>query len=145
MLDQLTDRLGTLGLVMALCIIYPRWLLLFQLSAIIDIGSHWIHLHAADIRGATTHKQSNNPLLHLYYTSRPFLFAMCAGNEAFYGFVYLAHFVSGPTIFGIGLIPALAVLCAPIAFVKTGISLVHLVSAAQTIAEIDVQARTKTK
>ena len=38
-----------------------------------------------------------------YYTSKPFLFAMCAGNEAFYYFVYLSYFTHGPTLFGLSI------------------------------------------
>jgi hypothetical protein len=33
----------------------------------------------------------------MYYTSRPVLFFMCAGNEAFYAALYLLHFTEGPT------------------------------------------------
>ena len=52
-----------------------------------------------------------NPIMHLYYTSRPVLFAMCAGNELFYASLYLLHFTSGPLyIFNV-----VAVLCFPVA------------------------------
>lgn len=42
--------------------------------------------------------QSTNPILRLYYTSRPFLFFMCAGNEAFFSFAYLCYFTHGPRL-----------------------------------------------
>ena len=45
MLDQLTDRCATMGLLMTLCTLYPKWLFAFQLSGILDIASHWLHLH----------------------------------------------------------------------------------------------------
>ncbi|KHN77723.1 CDP-diacylglycerol--inositol 3-phosphatidyltransferase [Toxocara canis] len=138
MLDQLTDRCALLAMVMCLCSFYPDHLFALQMSALIDIASHWLHLHATDITGKVTHKASDNPILHLYYTSREFLFWMCAGNEAFYGLLYINHFWSGPGLFGIHLIPALAVLCFPVAFVKALISLVHLVTAAQTVVSHDV-------
>ncbi|VDK23903.1 unnamed protein product, partial [Anisakis simplex] len=69
MLDQLVDRCTTLAMVMCLCAFYPKYLFLFQLSAIIDIASHWLHLHATDLTQQTTHKvmASSNPILHLYY------------------------------------------------------------------------------
>lgn len=90
---------------------------------------------------------------------------MCAGNEGFYCMLYLLHFTYGPIskysprssdipdfdsclslafsvpLIRVGLWQVMAVLCFPIAFVKTAISVVHLVTAAQTIAEIDVQER----
>lgn len=70
MLDQLTDRLAFVALLMTLCTFYPRYLFIFQLVVIIDIGSHWLHLHATDLTGKNTHKESKNPILHYYYTSR---------------------------------------------------------------------------
>lgn len=45
MLDQLTDRCGTLGLVMVLAQFYPKYTFLWILSACIDIACHWIFLH----------------------------------------------------------------------------------------------------
>jgi hypothetical protein len=34
--------------------------------------------------------------MRIYYTSKPVLFFMCAGNEAFYAALYLLHFTEGP-------------------------------------------------
>lgn len=34
--------------------------------------------------------------MNIYYTSRPVLFFMCAGNEAFYAAIYLNYFATGP-------------------------------------------------
>lgn len=45
LLDMLTDRCATLCLQMVLCVFYPSWMLFFQLSAALDIASHWIHMH----------------------------------------------------------------------------------------------------
>jgi CDP-diacylglycerol--inositol 3-phosphatidyltransferase len=91
----------------------------WQLMAIIDISSHWAHWHANDLTGGASHKnvtevqrffhffgnsilQKTNPILRLYYTSRPFLFFMCLGNEAFYSFSYLCYFTHGPRLPVIG-------------------------------------------
>jgi len=52
------------------------------------------------LQGKTSHKfvdLSENPIMRIYYTSRPVLFFMCAGNEAFYATLYLLHFTEGPT------------------------------------------------
>lgn len=70
MLDQLTDRCTFMALLMTLCMLYPLLTFFFQLVAIIDIASHWLHLHATDLTGKNTHKSSANPILHFYYTSR---------------------------------------------------------------------------
>lgn len=73
----------------------------FQLSAVIDIASHWLHLHATDLSGASSHKQSTNWLLNLYYTDRMFLGFMCGGNEAFYILLYIRAFWAGWFLWGI--------------------------------------------
>lgn len=73
MLDMLTDRCATLCLLVVLAHFYPSWMIAFQLSAAIDIWSHWLHMHAAMMVGKTSHKnvdQTSNPVLRLYYTSR---------------------------------------------------------------------------
>ncbi|VDL63905.1 unnamed protein product [Nippostrongylus brasiliensis] len=140
MLDQLTDRCGTMALCMVLCKFYPDSVFWIQMSTIVDISSHWLHLHATDLTGAETHKKSDNPVLHLYYTNRTFLGFMCAGNEAFYLILYVRAFWPGPTLFGIHFLSYLAAIVFPIALVKSAISLVHLVTAAQTIVKYDTDA-----
>lgn len=60
--------------------------------------------------------------MHLYYTSRPVLFAMCAGNELFYASLYLLHFTTGPLyIFNI-----VAFLCFPVAMAKLAIAVLQV-------------------
>ncbi|VDN04125.1 unnamed protein product [Thelazia callipaeda] len=139
MLDMLTDRCALMALVMCCGNFYSNYLFFFQMSAVIDIASHWFYFHAGDVTGKTTHKQSSNPILHLYYTSRPFLFVMCLGNEAFYSFMYINHFWSGPGIYGFHFIPLLSALCFPIALLKSMISLLHLFVAAQILVAKDVE------
>ncbi|XP_078492301.1 CDP-diacylglycerol--inositol 3-phosphatidyltransferase-like [Ciona intestinalis] len=105
MLDQLTDRAGTATLVMTLSYFYPKHMFLFQMSLVIDIVCHWLHLHVSVMKG-TNHKSmglDSNPIMKLYYTSRPFLFFMCAGNEMFYIMLYLLHFTEGPIVLGVSL------------------------------------------
>uniref|UniRef100_A0A1I7TEB1 CDP-diacylglycerol--inositol 3-phosphatidyltransferase n=1 Tax=Caenorhabditis tropicalis TaxID=1561998 RepID=A0A1I7TEB1_9PELO len=142
MLDQLTDRCALLTIVMALCRLYPDHLFVLQLSAVIDIASHWLHLHATDLSGASSHKQSSNWLLNLYYTDRLFLGFMCGGNEAFYILLYIRAFWAGPLLFGafhfMSIFPLIAF---PIAFVKSAISVVHLYTAAEMVVAHDVKLR----
>lgn len=45
MLDQLTDRCGTMGLVAVLAHLYPKYMFPLLLSMCIDIACHWIYLH----------------------------------------------------------------------------------------------------
>ncbi|GMT24239.1 hypothetical protein PFISCL1PPCAC_15536 [Pristionchus fissidentatus] len=141
MLDQLTDRCALLSLVMTLCVLYPSYQFFFQFSAVLDMSSHWLHLHATDLSGKNTHKQSSNAILNLYYTSRPFLGFMCAGNEAFYLLMYIAAFFPGPSLFSISLMGFLSFLAFPIALLKSAISVVHLCTAAVDVVEMDERAR----
>lgn len=144
MLDQLTDRCALLSLVMMVAVVQPSWAFSLQISAVLDIASHWLHLHANDLAGGLSHKQSSNPLLHLYYTNRLFLGFMCAGNEAFYLLLYAGAFWPGPALFSIPLTYYLAALAAPVAFVKSVISLVHLGTAAAHVVEYVEKQRRKT-
>ncbi|CAG2107516.1 unnamed protein product [Medioppia subpectinata] len=145
-LDQLTDRCATMCLIMVLSTFYPKYMFLFQLSLIIDIAGHWIHSQTSLMLGKTSHKSidlNENPIMRLYYTSRPLLFFMCAGNELFYSSLYFLHFTNGPfvTILNIHLIPLLAWVSAPIAVVKALISCLHAFIAAINLSIIDVNER----
>ena len=147
MLDMLTDRCATMCLLTTLATFYPAAIFLFQLSMVIDISCHWLHIHTALLQGATSHKfvdPTGNYWMRLYYTDRRVLFAMCAGNgrtaasycavalqrclfegnELFYAMLYLCHFTSGP----LHLFLILAVLCFPVAVTKSGIALLQVSS-----------------
>ncbi|XP_024881004.1 CDP-diacylglycerol--inositol 3-phosphatidyltransferase [Temnothorax curvispinosus] len=143
-LDQLTDRVGTMCLMVTLCLFYPAYTFWFQLSMAIDIACHWIYLHTTLLQGKTSHKfidMSENPIMRLYYTNRTVLFFMCAGNEAFYAGLYLLHFTEGPIFVGIGLYRLIVYLSAPVAFVKAAISVLHGYVACINLSIIDVKER----
>ncbi|BES96098.1 CDP-diacylglycerol-inositol 3-phosphatidyltransferase [Nesidiocoris tenuis] len=147
MLDQLTDRCGTTGLLMTLANFYPKYTFWFQLSIVIDISCHWIYLHSSLLQGKSSHKfidLSGNPIMSIYYQKGP-LFFMCAGNEAFYSALYILHFCEGPLVGGIGLFRLVAYLSFPIAVVKTMISLVHGYVASVNIGLVDVSERQAAK
>ncbi|GAU89696.1 hypothetical protein RvY_02213 [Ramazzottius varieornatus] len=140
LLDMLTDRCGTLCLIMVLGHFYPKWMMLFQMDIFLDITSHWIHMYSQMIKGTTSHKLidlSEHWLLRVYYSSRTVLFWMCAGNEVFYAALYMLHFTEGP----IGLFRILAYVTAPVAVVKAGISGIQLVAALRNVAAFDVEER----
>ena len=76
-------------------------------------------------QGQTSHKfydASANPVMRIYYTSRPVLFFMCAGNEVFYASLYLLHFTEGPLY----VFYVTAVLCFPVAVAKLAIALLQV-------------------
>ena len=161
MLDMLTDRCATMCLLATLGTFYPRWLFFFQMSMTIDMSCHWIHLHTSTLQvsfavygnfvsetkapcpqGRTSHKfmdGSSNPIMKIYYTSRPVLFGMCAGNEIFYASLYLLHFTSGPFY----LFHITAILCFPVAVGKLVIALVQGYLACLNLGAVDVEERKK--
>jgi len=142
MLDMLTDRCATMCLLATLGTFYPNWLFFFQLSMTIDISCHWIYLHTTTLQGKTSHKfmdETSNPFIRIYYTSKPVLFGMCAGNEIFYASLYLLHFTNGPFyIFNIT-----AVLCFPVAVAKLAIAVFQGYIACKNLEIIDLEERRK--
>ncbi|CAF90496.1 unnamed protein product [Tetraodon nigroviridis] len=99
MLDMLTDRCATMCLLVNLALLYPAYTFLFQLSMTLDVASHWLHLHSSTVKGSSSHKSidlSGNPILRIYYTSKPVLFVMCAGNELFFCLLYVLHHMEEP-------------------------------------------------
>lgn len=144
MLDQLTDRCGTMGLLVTLSYFYPKYMFWFQLSMAIDVACHWFYLHTTVLQGKTSHKfidMSGNPIMRVYYTNRTVLGFMCLFNELFYAALYLLHFTPGPLILGMSSFKLLAMFSAPVAIVKTGISVIHGYVASMNIGVIDVAER----
>ncbi|KAK9503939.1 hypothetical protein O3M35_010392 [Rhynocoris fuscipes] len=147
MLDQLTDRCGTMGLCVVLCYFYPKYMFWFQLSMVIDISCHWIFLHSSLLKGKSSHKfhdLNDNQIMAIYY-SKPVLFTFCACNELFYASLYLLHFTEGPILFNMGLFKLIAYITAPVSILKTIISLIHGYVASINIAEVDKTERETAK
>ncbi|XP_002121442.2 CDP-diacylglycerol--inositol 3-phosphatidyltransferase [Ciona intestinalis] len=145
MLDQLTDRASTATLVMTLSYFYPKYMFLLQMSLVIDIVCHWLHLHVSIMKGSS-HKSmglDSNPIMKVYYTSRPVLFFMCAGNELFYSMLYLLYFTEGPIVLGVSLLRVCLFVSFPIMAVKTLISIIHLMDASIRLCAIDADDRNK--
>ncbi|XP_064459248.1 CDP-diacylglycerol--inositol 3-phosphatidyltransferase-like [Ornithodoros turicata] len=146
MLDQLTDRCATMCLLVTLSIFYPQYSFYFQMSMAIDIASHWLHLHTSLLSGRENHKvldSTENPIMRIYYTSKPILFFMCAGNEMFYSGLYLTYFNEGPTcpVINVGLFKLITIISFPVAVVKTILSLLQMWIAAGKLGAIDVRER----
>ncbi|KAK4474039.1 hypothetical protein MN116_003351 [Schistosoma mekongi] len=148
MLDMIVDRCSTMCLLACLTYFYPTYMLFFQFSMIVDIASHWLHMHSSVLSGKSSHKSINlndNLFLKLYYTNRVVLFSMCAGNELFYTLLYIHHFYPGPRVFAFGLYNLMICLTAPIAFLKMLISLIQLYAACVNMASLDELERSNNK
>ncbi|XP_059927727.1 CDP-diacylglycerol--inositol 3-phosphatidyltransferase [Gadus macrocephalus] len=144
MLDMLTDRCATMCLLVNLALLYPSYTFLFQISMCLDISSHWLHLHSSMMKGSTSHKiidLSGNPALRLYYTSKPVLFIMCMGNEMFFCLLYLLYHTPEPAVWML----VLEGVCGIICLLKSGISVLHLITAAQNMVALDAAERQAVK
>lgn len=68
-LDQVTDRLSTVEILLLDCIVHPQYYVLFTMVLILDLGGHWVHTLASVSAGSDSHKKIPEtwPLLKLYY------------------------------------------------------------------------------
>lgn len=145
-LDMVTDRCSTTGLLCVLAQFYPKYQFIFVFIIVLDIMSHWVQVYSNLISGTQSHKtvkESGNAFLQLYYTSRVVLFIMCSGNELFFAMLYIIHFTTGPLILGMGLFKLIAFICFPICALKNGINVIQLVGGFDALAEVDVEERKK--
>ncbi|CAD7086865.1 unnamed protein product [Hermetia illucens] len=140
MLDQLTDRCGTMGLLVTLSYFYPKYMFLFQISMAIDIACHWLYMQTSTLSGKSSHKLHDNLVMRIYYQKDVLTF-MCATNECFYAALYMYHFTTGPMILGLSFFKLIALLCGPFAVIKSLISLIHAYVACQDLGAIDVKER----
>ncbi|BDA47806.1 CDP-diacylglycerol-inositol 3-phosphatidyltransferase [Coccomyxa sp. Obi] len=95
-LDMVTDRLSTAGLLAILGMLSPRWYFGFLALLMLDIFSHWFQMYATMASGATTHKatDSRSAVVRFYYRQRLFMGFCCVCCEVLYLSLYLLHFKS---------------------------------------------------
>lgn len=61
LLDMVTDRVATTGLLAILCAFYPAWSLAFLVLLMLDIFSHWFQMYSTLLAGSSTHKVRRPP------------------------------------------------------------------------------------
>jgi CDP-diacylglycerol--inositol 3-phosphatidyltransferase len=138
-LDMLTDRVSTVGILMTLGHLYVDYFFVFQMLLIIDIVSHWVHFFSASLQGKVSHKISDsqtNPLMRLYYENKLVLTSICALEQIFYCsmLVYyhernngnLTTFLMWPIVIG-----------APAILFKNYINLLQTIGACRSLGAID--------
>lgn len=143
-LDMITDRFSTCGLLVFLATIYSKIALLFQLLVALDICSHFMIMYryllvillcSSLCCGSSSHKQVRKSapwLLQLYYTSRPVLYFVCAGTEVCYLMLYLLHYVHPNFV-----LVTIFLVSAPVCLLKQVINLVQLVESAMALEKLD--------
>ncbi|CCK68416.1 CDP-diacylglycerol--inositol 3-phosphatidyltransferase KNAG_0A07630 [Huiozyma naganishii CBS 8797] len=136
-LDMITDRSTTSGLLCFLSIAYPRLCVVFQLLLGVDLSSHYMHMYSQLSAGSASHKsvsKESSKLLHLYYTRRDVLFCVCFFNETFYAGLYLAVFENHYT-FGKWLV----IISTPLYLFKQLTNVIQLQRAAMILASLDAK------
>jgi len=143
-LDMVTDRCSTAGLLMVLAQFYSNYQFVFQFIVVLDIASHWVQVYSNLLAGNLSHKkvaESGNFFLRLYYTSRVVLFTMCAGNELCFAMLYVMNFYTGPLVLGYSIWFIVFLVCLPICILKNGINIIQLVGGFQILNEIDMKEK----
>eukprot|EP00271_Cylindrocystis_brebissonii_P005573 TRINITY_DN17683_c0_g1_i1.p1 TRINITY_DN17683_c0_g1~~TRINITY_DN17683_c0_g1_i1.p1 ORF type:complete len:222 (+),score=25.33 TRINITY_DN17683_c0_g1_i1:285-950(+) len=86
-LDMVTDRMSTAGLLMLLSHLYPEQFGALFALLVLDIASHWLQTYSTFLTERSSHKdvaEGDIWLLRLYYRSRLFMGYCCVGAEVLY-------------------------------------------------------------
>ena len=92
-LDMVTDRLATTGLLIILSNIYSEMQFVCISLIFLDISSHWLQMHSQLAIGKRGHKdmrESRFRLLRLYYANRIFMGVCCVSTEVLYLCLFMA-------------------------------------------------------
>lgn len=146
-LDMILDRSSTTCLLSILAIRFPQTSPIFFILISLDISSHYLHMLAnVNSSHKITTPENHTYLLHFYYSCPPFLATLCIAHELAALDVYAYSFFTEPFfsavysslqspiewwhyLLGISFLISL-----PLALLKTIVSLVQLIKAAQILA-----------
>merc|ERR1712100_634029 len=134
-LDMTCDRVATACLSIVIAYVYhPSTALLQLMMALValDFTSHYAQMFSSLSRGFRSHKDVPVQtgvwqLLHIYYTNRKVMGALCFGNESWFVLVYLQRYWSGPSLFDLS-----NSLLADVPYMGSRLSLVELLLLAMT-------------
>lgn len=134
-LDMVTDRVSTCGLLVILSHLYPSYLVTFVMLIVLDISSHWFHvMSVSGHHKAKDVLENRNFILKSYYAIYPLFGYCCVGTEVFFVLLYVLHHFETPW-----LKVACFYGCFPACVLKQIINLAQLQSAMENIALVDVK------
>eukprot|EP00003_Mantamonas_plastica_P003953 TRINITY_DN130_c1_g1_i1.p1 TRINITY_DN130_c1_g1~~TRINITY_DN130_c1_g1_i1.p1 ORF type:complete len:192 (+),score=53.15 TRINITY_DN130_c1_g1_i1:819-1394(+) len=143
LLDMVSDRCSTAGLLICLTNLYPEWTRTFIGLLVLDMASHYMRMYSSLLLGKH-HKnvdKSSSALLSFYYGNSNFLFAMCLGQESFLAAVYYSWWEPGFIVnigtLAIPLYHLIAYIFFPLFALKTWINVIQMLNAAQCVVELD--------
>jgi CDP-diacylglycerol--inositol 3-phosphatidyltransferase len=125
LLDMVTDRLATAGLLMVLSAKFPEWFFACLALLLLDIGSHWLQMYTSVLASRKSHKDvaaNANIILRLYYTDRIFMGVCCVSAETLYLCALALSDTDAAAVRGMAsfadVLPETLVLSVPIGFLK---------------------------
>lgn len=138
-LDMITDRVATCGLLVILSNLYPDYSFHCILLIILDISSHWFHVMSVSAHHKSESAlEHRSPILQWYYSIYPLFGYCCVGTELFYILLYVLHYWQHPMMEQVCFYA-----CLPACIVKQAVNVVQLVSAADAIAEWETETSQK--
>ncbi|CAN0087100.1 unnamed protein product [Pylaiella littoralis] len=145
-LDMVTDRCSTAGLLMVLSRLYKEATpaFLFLLLMFIDLFSHWMHVQSTAGRHhkAADTLADRNVITRLFYGCYPFFAFCCVGTELFYVALYLLVFVPEASFaLGGGVAVSLYAVCyyvfLPACLCKQAVNVAQLCAASLSLASAE--------
>jgi CDP-diacylglycerol--inositol 3-phosphatidyltransferase len=148
LLDMITDRLSTLGLLFVLSFDYqksdaeigfPVFRLLYLSLVILDISSHWCQMYSTATLGrhhkADKANEERNFLVKWFYKYYFFFGYLCVGAEFTYVIAYVLQFTENSWYHSV--LETLFLVCLPGCVLKQMVNVFQLTSACYAVAQND--------
>ncbi|CAK4079834.1 unnamed protein product [Aphanomyces euteiches] len=141
-LDMVTDRCSTAGLLVILSHLYKDQTLIFLFLLVLDFSSHWYHMYASRGHHKTIDSKKNF-LLRVYYGIYPLFGYCCVGAEFFFILYYVLHWEPNLVVpvIDVPLSTICFYVCLPACVLKNIINVAQLCSAAASVAEFDYESK----
>ena len=148
LLDMITDRCSTLGLLYVLGVLQESFRLVYLLLIVLDISSHWCQMYSSIGSGHHKSKESNtgrNFIVRWYYQYYAFFGYLCVGAEFTYIFSYVLHYLSPESTILFPAFTLLFRLMLPGCIMKQIVNVFQLSSACYLVAAQDATERSEQK
>lgn len=146
LLDVVTDRCATTSLLLVLAsYLYRDYLLAFNFLMVLDVASHWYHMHAYKQENHKEIGKDKNIIMRTFYNVYPLFGYVNIGTEFYYVFLAAARFLpiefpiypgSSLTVFGFAQYFLL-----PSCVLKVVANVAQLASGAAAIAKEDLMIK----
>lgn len=139
LLDMVTDRCSTVGLLFVIAQRYPKLTLACHFFVWLDIFSHWAHMLATLKAGSASHKiVKDGPwLLRFYYAAHWFMVVLIFAAEGLPCMLYLLSFKEQIPAICVQVVTYLAYVLAPLFFTKHFINVIQFFHAANSLDKIE--------